>query len=227
VPCTFGDRSATRSVVVVGDSMADSWIPTLDAWGVSEKWRVVRLVKDGCPPWTSKTYAPTCLAFRRFEIATINRMRPEAVFVVGLQDRAQTTMESTAPSIVAQTIENFAREIATSRARVFVPQNTPWFFGMTPPPLCIASYASDLAKCNHAARSSVVERSMFDAIIIAAAHHDVISVPVDQLFCSASFCPVVVGKYIVYADDHHFSRAWANYIVTAFGSIFTPMITRR
>jgi hypothetical protein len=224
-PCTFGDRLAQRTLVVVGDSLAGAWVPTLDEWGRSAHWKVVRLVKDGCPPWvTVIRYTPAaCIAFNNFEVRTINALKPEAVYAVGLRYRGQLTM-STNPAGVAATIEAFAREIRPSRARVFVPQNTPWFFGLGSPLLCLAATPGAIAKCNRDPRTKVVERAMLRGIETADKAGSVTEVPVDQLFCSARTCPVLVGDDLVYADDHHFSSVWALHIWRAFGEVFDPLL---
>jgi hypothetical protein len=224
-PCTFGDRSASRTLVVVGDSMAGAWVPTLDEWGRSARWRVVRLVKDGCPPWvTVIRYTPdACIAFNKFEVRVINALKPEAVFAVGLRYRGQLTM-STNPKGVATTIEEFANEIRPSKARVFVPQNTPWFFGLGSPLTCLAATPDSIARCNRDRRSKVVEPAMLLGIGAAARSGRITEVPVDQLFCSARTCPVLVGDTLLYADDHHFSRVWALHIWRAFGQVFDPLL---
>ncbi len=226
VPCTFGDRSATRTVVVVGDSLAGAWIPTFDVWGQAQHWKVVRLVKDGCPPWTTVAHfnGANCVAFRSFEVRTINALRPNAVFAVGLQYRGQVTMARTKPSVVAASIEGFAQEIRPSRARVFVPQNTPWFFGIGSPIQCLVANPTDVKACNRDARSKVVEPAMLRGIAMASDDRLVTQVPVDQLFCNATICPVLVGDHLVYSDDHHFTMVWAVYIATAFAAIFDPLL---
>jgi hypothetical protein len=224
-PCTFGDRSAHSTLVVVGDSLAGAWVPTLDEWGRSVHWKVVRLVKDGCPPWvTVIRYTPAaCIAFNRFEVRIINALKPEAVFAVGLRYRGQLTM-STDPSGVAATIEAFAHEIRPSKARVFVPQNTPWFFGLGSPLLCLAATPGSISKCNRDPRSKVVELAMLRGIETADKAGSVLEVPVDQLFCSARTCPVLVGDELVYADDHHSSSVWALHIWRAFGQVLDPLL---
>lgn len=226
VPCTFGDRSAKKVVVVVGDSMAGAWVLALDVWGRRHGWKVVRLVKDGCPPWkTVIRYTPgACVAFNKFEVRTINLLRPAAVFAVGLRYRGQLTMRSGGSPAVAETIEGFALEIRASRAKVLVPQNTPWFFGLGSPLLCLASTPANVKKCNRDARSKVVESAMLGGIAIAAATHRIVAVAIDQLFCNPTVCPVLVGRYLVYADDHHFTRVWALHISTAFASVFDPLV---
>jgi hypothetical protein len=224
-PCTFGDRLASRTLVVVGDSLAGAWVPTLDEWGRSAGWKVVRLVKDGCPPWvTVIRYTPdNCVAFNKFEVRVINALKPEAVFAVGLRYRGQLTM-STNPRGVAATIEEFANEIRPSKARVYVPQNTPWFFGLGSPLVCLAASPGSIASCNRDARSKVVEPAMLRGIEAAAKSGRITEVPVDQLFCSTRSCPVLVGDELLYADDHHFSRVWALHIWRAFGQVFDPVL---
>jgi SGNH domain (fused to AT3 domains) len=157
-------------------------------------------------------------------VSTINALRPKAVFAVGLQDRGQVTMERTRPAAVAATIEGFAQEIRLSRARVLVPQNTPWFFGVGSPLQCLVANPSNVRRCNRDARKAVVESAMLHGIELAASAHLVVDVPVDALFCSSTICPVLVGNRIVYADDHHFSSVWAEHIVRAFASIFDPIV---
>lgn len=224
VPCTFGDRTATRAIVVVGDSMAGAWIPTFDVWGQAAHWKIVRLVKDGCPPWTTVVHGANCIAFRSFEVRTINALRPKAVFAVGLQDRGQVTMETTRPAVVAASIEGFAEEVRPSRARVLVPENTPWFFGIGSPLQCLAANPTRVKVCNRDARTKVVESAMLQGIALAAAAHLVVDVPVDRLFCSATDCPVLVGDHLVYSDDHHFTMVWAVYISKACAAIFDPLV---
>lgn len=224
-PCTFGDRSAHRTLVVVGDSMAGAWVPTLDAWGRSARWKVVRLVKDGCPPWvTVIRYSPAaCIAFNKFEVRTINAIKPQAVFAVGLRYRGQLTMSKN-PDGVATSIDAFGKEIRPSKARVYVPQNTPWFFGLGSPLDCLAAMPSSIERCNRDPRSAVVETAMLRGIESAARSGRITEVPVDQLFCGTKTCPVLVGDYLVYADDHHFSRVWALHIWRAFGQVFDPLL---
>jgi hypothetical protein len=107
---------------------------------------------------------------------------------------------------------------------VLVPQNTPWFFGIGSPLTCLVADPSNVGRCNRDARGKVVESAMLRGIGIAAAAHTVTAVPVDQLFCGTTICPVLVGPHLVYADDHHFSRVWALYIARAFGVIFDPLV---
>ena len=225
VPCTFGDRSAHRTLVVVGDSMAGAWVPTLDLWGRASGWKVVRLVKDGCPPWvTAIRYNPeACVAFNAFEVRTINALKPQAVFAVGLRYRGQTTMSNDATG-VAESILAFADELRPSGAKIFIPQNTPWFFALGSPLQCLAAYPQSIDQCNEDARGSVVELAMREGISAAARTRRITEVPVDRLFCSSWSCPVLVGNYIVYADNHHFSRVWALHIWRAFTQIFNPMV---
>ena len=48
--CPVGDPTATRSVVLLGDSHANMWLPALDRIGQRAGFRVVPIIKFGCSP---------------------------------------------------------------------------------------------------------------------------------------------------------------------------------
>ena len=49
VNCIYGVPSASTTVVVYGDSHAAQWMPAIDAIGKVRLWRIVLLIKTGCP----------------------------------------------------------------------------------------------------------------------------------------------------------------------------------
>ena len=49
VVCGYGDVSAERRVVLIGDSHAAQWVPALDALGRQAPFNLIPLTKAGCP----------------------------------------------------------------------------------------------------------------------------------------------------------------------------------
>ncbi len=47
--CTFGDKSATTTVALVGDSRAQMWLDIFNNLGLSEHFKLVFMAKNGCP----------------------------------------------------------------------------------------------------------------------------------------------------------------------------------
>jgi hypothetical protein len=221
-PCTFGDRTATRSVLVVGDSQAGMWIPTFDTWGIEEHWKVYRLMKLACTPWTDPTTWSNCLAWRKFVIKEILLVKPTVVVAAAMEDTKQDKSVSLAPSKIESSILGFEKEISKSHAKVFIMQSVPWFFAEGSPETCLAAYPTEVSKCNHDSPDTVLAGSMEEAISLAAATGKVSELEVDQLFCTAQACPVLVGSYNLYIDEFHFQAPWGRYIAKAFSQVFSP-----
>jgi hypothetical protein len=221
-PCTFGDRTATRSVLVVGDSQAGMWIPTFDTWGIQEHWKVYRLMKLACTPWTDPTTWPNCVAWRKFVIREILRLRPTVVVAAAMEDTKQDDAVSLAPRKIESYILGFVRAISRAHAKVFIAQSIPWFFLQGSPETCLASYRTDVSKCNHDSPSAVLASSMEQGVSLAAATGKVSDLEVDQLFCTEQACPVLVGSYNLYIDEFHFQEPWGRYIARAFSQVFSP-----
>jgi hypothetical protein len=222
VPCTFGDRTAARSVLVIGDSQAGMWIPTFDTWGIKEHWKVYRLMKLACTPWTDPTTWPNCDAWRKFVVKEILLLKPTVVVATAMEETKQHDSISVTPAKMESYILGFVSEISKAHAKVFVMQSLPWFFSQGDPDTCLASYPTDVEKCNHDSPQSVLASSMQQGVSLAATTGKVSALDVDQLFCTERACPVLVGKYNLYYDEWHFQEPWGRYIARAFSQVFTP-----
>jgi ABC-type amino acid transport substrate-binding protein len=221
--CTFGDRSATREILVTGDSEADMWMPTLDAWGQSEHWKIARLVDFGCVPWAERPPYENCGKFDAMVAAWVREHKPQIVFPVGLVESLQLGWVSVSAAQMAKEIEGMTEAWKPSGARVLVPQSIPWFYNYSFPQECLAAYPRAVQRCNDDPRSMVVSAGMLDGMSIAAKAGAIEVVPTEQLFCTPKTCPVLVGPWIVYADQHHFARTWGAHIERAFAAVFDPL----
>jgi hypothetical protein len=225
--CTFGDRSAKRVILVTGDSEADMWLPTLDAWGQSEHWRIARLVDFGCVPWAERPTYKNCGTFDSMVAAWVRKHKPQIVFPVGLLFSSQDGWVDVSGAQMAKEIEGMTEAWKASGARVLVPQNIPWYYNYSFPQECLATYPRAVQKCNDDPRSKVISAGMRIGMSIAAKAGAIEVVPTEQLFCTTSTCPVLVGPWIVYADQHHFARTWGAHIEKAFAAIFDPLAEGR
>ena len=48
-PCIFGDTTSRTTVVLMGDSHAEHWLPAVDRIGRERHWKIVAMVKPACP----------------------------------------------------------------------------------------------------------------------------------------------------------------------------------
>ncbi len=227
-PCVFGDPSATRSLVIVGDSEADTWVPTLDTWGQGEKWKIYRLVKDGCAPWDDSIDSgwAACQTFKKFEITEILALKPNVVIADGMAVTGQTGPVTINVTKEADAIEGFATEIKSIHATVLIPNNLPWEYQYPSPQTCLAANTSNIKTCNNYSRSSVVSSSMASAILKASSSKKVTELPTDELVCSPSKCPIVEANRLIMADNHHITSEWGEFIASAFNQIISPHLPK-
>ena len=88
-PCEFGDRNAATTVVLLGDSHAEHWLGGLDRVGRERGWKIVAMVKGGCPvadmpELTSarrRRYYEECARYRETMVRRIIALRPAAVIL--------------------------------------------------------------------------------------------------------------------------------------------------
>ncbi|HEY9225047.1 MAG TPA: acyltransferase family protein [Gemmatimonadaceae bacterium] len=88
-PCEFGDRSSRTTVVLMGDSHAEHWLPAVDRIGRERGWRVIAMVKPACPVADVPTlvnarlkrYYSECNEWRRAKLRRIVAMRPSLVIL--------------------------------------------------------------------------------------------------------------------------------------------------
>jgi peptidoglycan/LPS O-acetylase OafA/YrhL len=86
-PCEFGDRTSRTTVVLMGDSHAEHWLPAMDRIGRERGWRVIAMVKPACPvsdvpqlvSARLKRYYTECTEWRRAKLRKIVAMRPSLV----------------------------------------------------------------------------------------------------------------------------------------------------
>lgn len=86
--CVFGDTKGTKTMVLWGDSHAFMWFPAVNAAAKAAKWKLVAVMKYGCPVadvsvWNPLTKTPytVCDTFRTNMIAAINKLNPSLVLL--------------------------------------------------------------------------------------------------------------------------------------------------
>jgi peptidoglycan/LPS O-acetylase OafA/YrhL len=90
-PCTSGDTSADRTVVIVGDSKIAQWQPAIAAIGRREGFKVVQFTKSACS-FTDvdldRKNNPDCRAWGRAVLKDVVALDPDLVIASHRQGRA-------------------------------------------------------------------------------------------------------------------------------------------
>ncbi|MET1254643.1 acyltransferase family protein [Aliikangiella maris] len=87
-PCIFGNPTASKTVVIFGDSIMAQWFSFFLAYFDNEQWRIIVLTKSSCPiidiefyyTMIGKNYT-VCTTWRNQAIDYLQQIRPEFIFV--------------------------------------------------------------------------------------------------------------------------------------------------
>jgi hypothetical protein len=225
--CFYGDRSASRTIVLFGDSHAAQWFPALQRLATAGGWKLVSLTKASCKvadvtivsghkPYTA------CDTWRSNAIARIKTLRP-ALVVVSSSDAGDPARPTANPLHQWTTgFENTFRDLGSSGARVAALLDTPWPKG--DPIDCAARNSLQLRACAHHLPDATRDATRGAAIRTAASATATTVIDPTPWLCAprTGICPVVVANTAVYRDDSHISEAYAE----ALTPVLAPSLYR-
>jgi peptidoglycan/LPS O-acetylase OafA/YrhL len=212
--CTFGDKTATKTIALVGDSHADQWVPTMSAFGNAYGYKVVEIAKSGCPAGVYPTFVDTltkrvyssCNDYKTQLFAHLKVLKPQIVIVA---DYLRTVAGD--PSGLVTAIQNYE----ASGAHVIFLEDTPDPSKIGSVPACLAKNTTSVQKCalNRFAADTRLDgfaQRKNEAAAAAAAGAIVID-PTDW-FCTAATCPPVINGMVVYSDGSRVTATYARWL---------------
>ncbi|WP_205687372.1 acyltransferase family protein [Cellulomonas endophytica] len=213
-PCVYGDPAGTRTVVLLGDSHAQQWLPGLAAAAATTGWRAVAWTKSACSVadlelWNAdlrRTYTE-CPVWRERTLARVVAAAPDLV-VVSQSDTVPG--EQVGP---AEWGEATARSLAVLRDAgipVVLLLDTP-YPGLDVPE-CLADHLTDVGACAVAREDVVPYEERRAAIEDMAAGMGVTAVDPADWMCTATTCPPVVGNRLVYRDISHITATYSTWL---------------
>ena len=221
--CVYGDRTASRTMVLIGDSHAAHWFAAFDTIARERGMRLVTMTKAACgaasvPTWSRVFKRPytECDAYREAALRQVVAMKPDLVVLsqnggdsgglVGTGGR-QLPGGRAADARWVQGWVTTATRLAASGARVVQLQDTPWPQGSAPD--CLATNPERTTTCNRPVAAAVQEQPRRRLVAAALRGRGVTVVDPVAWFCTATTCPPVIGDVLVYRDDSHVTDDYA------------------
>ena len=240
VECVFGDTLATRTVVLFGDSHAGQWFPTLRLLANQRGWRLVTLVKSGCPAASVTISNPrqgltgdACDAWREAALARIVESRPSLLFVGSSSmyvkrpnhsgDWAQLSLEEWEAG-ARRTYDVLDR----AGLRTISLRDTHWpGFDV---PTCLSRVRhqpwSPAHPCATSARTALDE-SVFNAERRAGAGLDRVAfLDLSDQFCDAATCLTVKDDVVLFSDEDHLTPVAARQLAAPFEERVRSLLRR-
>ena len=219
--CRLGDAASPKTIVVVGDSHAQMWMPAILAMAERDGWAVVPLVKSRCVPssWLGKGYPGTpaatlrqCHAWYKWAVLKAKALHPDVTLLTGCCGSApDETGEATKRGFVS-----LAKSMKpVSKSVVAIADNE----GVNREPTdCLLARKATMRTC-----TSVWPEFRFalnDSLPAAAKAGGFGFLKTRGWFCFQRECPMVVGGTIVYRDKDHITMAYALKLAAVFRDSF-------
>lgn len=239
-PCWFGSASASKVIVLVGDSHTGMWTPAFRALSSSYGFKIANFIYSACPPLLTDLDASPqiysgqlsnskdCQTWNKKLPSQIAALKPLAVFFGNGREFSIAD-----PAVFAKWNLGFVAFIKSIAApQKFLIGSTP--FVITPPQRwqCAASHPSSIGACavtfnpTDTTNSSSVQFQS-DQIISRQSGAELLDV--SNLVCGKSnpklwTCPVVIGGNVVYVNGSHVTANFMTFIAPAFGPVLSRFL---
>ncbi len=231
--CERGDASATRSLVVLGDSHGKHWVPGIETAAERHGWRSHYLVKEQCTaswvangdPAQERPAAPwaACQQFREFSVQAVADLDPDLVVVstsiptrgVFTDDGYRTGQADLVVPYRQGFRELFDRLRAVTDARIVLLRDIPARRPGTDPLTCFGSQHT-LRDCLSPQDSQAGRVKLVDASVAAARAAGVRVVDPTGYFCWDGDCPAALRSGLLpYRNVSHMTVDYSRHLAEA------------
>lgn len=209
IMCVYGDPAAARTVALVGGSHAEHWISGLDEVGRHYGFRVVTLLKMGCPLTLDASVSDdgklyeSCADWTPAALAGLVGLAPEYVFTT-----ATRPIGVLGPDVTPHQYVELWKALGEQGIDVLGVRDTPWL-NQGKGPVRAGDCLGDGGTPADCGMPREVSISPINPASLAGAGLDNVRLlDLTDGLCDAGGCPAVVGNVIVYHDSHHLSGTW-------------------
>lgn len=228
-PCEFGDHAAKTTIALLGDSHAEHWLGGLDRAGREHGWKIVAMVKGGCPvadmPELTnarlKRYYHECTRYREAMVQRIIAMRPAAVILSSwdhyMPPDGTGSDWQVSPESWQRGLRRTYERLTAAGVNVLAIRGTPrtWF----DVPACLSRRAARLPFAR--ACEYRPERAL-SPVAIAAQNEAARGLPIafvnmNDLICATLPCPAIRNGIVVFTDDNHLTASFSRSVAPQLG----------
>ncbi|OBB59685.1 acetyltransferase [Mycobacterium sp. 852013-51886_SCH5428379] len=220
INCTYGDKTAPRTIALAGGSHAEHWITALDILGQQHGFKVVTYLKMGCPLTTeqmplvmgdNRPY-PECHRWNEAVMPRLLADRPDYVFTTST--RPWNIKDG---DVMPSTYLGIWETMARNNIPVLAMRDTPWLVRDGEPYIpadCLAD-GGDAVSCG-IERSKVLSDDN-PTLDYVERFPQLRPLDMSDAVCRDDYCRVVEGNVLVYHDAHHISATYMRTMVDELG----------
>ena len=203
--CRLGGTSSIKTIVVVGDSHAQMWMPTILDMAQRDRWVVIPFVKVSCIPRTWLERRGGCPTWYRWATRRAAALRPDVTLIVG------SWAGTWAPSRAIKAVAGLSATMRRYSRSVIVMDDPPG--QRLDPTDCVLGSHSTMKTCSRV--QSRAQQQTSAAIAANARRQRIGFLQTRGWFCAPTrngrkiLCPLVINQTITYVDRGHVSRTYA------------------
>jgi peptidoglycan/LPS O-acetylase OafA/YrhL len=218
--CTYGDKTAARTIALAGGSHAEHWITALDLLGRRHHFKVVTYLKMGCPLSTEEVPLivgdnipyPQCHDWVQDAMARLLADHPAYVFTNSTRPRGGAPGD-----VMPASYLGIWDMLSRNNIGILAIRDTPWMWRDGRPflpPDCIAD-GGNAVSCGMK-RSDVLDDR--DPTLDVAAQYPLLK-PLDMTdaVCRKDMCRAIEGNVLLYHDSHHLSATYVRTMAPELG----------
>jgi hypothetical protein len=214
--CAFGDTSASRTVVIVGDSKIVQWQTALSDLAEQEGWRILQITKSACS-FTDANNAGTdeksCRQWGRAALKKILDLDPDLVIAGHRRGTALPEGESGDAALTQQAMVDgtarYWRQITAAGIPLVTLLDNPQPINQ-PVYECVARHPRDLRACAFDKSEGITLSGAPAQRKAAAAVPGVGVIDLTDTICpDADRCAPVIGNVLVYRQGTHITKTYA------------------
>lgn len=241
--CIYGDKTAARTIAVVGDSKANQWLPAISRIGSEEGYKVVVMTKSACtyadsPAGLSSGGYESCDAWIHNIDKNLKELDPDVVMTSMVRSKAYVKgTDEQQRSALVDGLATKLRMLDSSGAQVIVLGDS-----LHPPGpgyQCVAEHSTHISECgfplNQALEASALDvqrravESIGGDIVDSASHVSAMTasrgvpslIDMTDYICppaAAAACPAVIGNALIYRQGSHLTATYVETLTDALRS---------
>jgi hypothetical protein len=225
--CVYGDPDSATTIVLVGDSHGLAWFPAVERLASERGWRLLNLTKGECASADVLQYSENrkrvfteCATWRT---ATFERIAAEHPALVLLSNSRMVRavdadgIELTGAALTDAWRQGWARPFARLKPaadHVVVIGDTPRSdFDI---PVCLSAHPNDTLACA-TPFDRAVDLTRMNEERVAAQKGGAGFVNPMRWVCPSEPCPAVIGRYMVFFDEHHLTVPFSSALYRRLG----------
>ncbi|MDP5032079.1 acyltransferase family protein [Paraglaciecola sp.] len=224
--CVLGDVNGKISIVLLGDSKAQQWMPALSEIGLKNGWKIIPIIKAGCSPaylniflgYLGREYKE-CNIWRDKALSRVIQQAPDVILFThfsGYSLSVNGKPTAATESDWKKAYYEFGQKLLNTHSKLLFLRDNPGFPMDVPLCLSRAVRGGEIYPdmCEFATTVMDYRESVFHAAQDKLPQWlDARILDLSSSYCTADICPTFRNGSVRYTDNHHLSFEFTKELV--------------